>query len=66
MIHEFPNGIKIRKYSNGSFACETVKGWRNIPSEFAEKLIKEFALHDKRVQEAFKEGYRKGCFSVYP
>ena len=37
---------EIQSYSNGSYAYwqEERKGWRNIPKELAEKIIKKYLI----------------------
>lgn len=44
-IHELPNGIKIQEYNNGSYGFWLEgKGWRNIPKQLGETLVKKFSI----------------------
>lgn len=44
-IYELPHGIKIQAYNNGSYGYFVEgHGWRNIPKQLGETLVKNFSI----------------------
>lgn len=45
IVHELAEGIKIQQYNNGSYGYFVEgKGWRNIPKDLGEVLVKKFSI----------------------